>query len=124
MNSKRYLTVFVMLGWGLALPATADVEAECRGVAAGVVAALRASGEVSGDAAVEAAVLGARRGCEAAMMTGSISGGPSGGDGPATAAKAEDEDSFWNIFGDGDDEDDGDPASDNPGIDRLKRLRN
>lgn len=120
MNLKAYGAMLVFLAATAGRPVFAAQEAECRGVAAGVVAALRASGEVVGEDAVEAAILGARRGCEAAMM----SGVPSGGDGPANAAKAEDEGSFWNIFGDGDDADEGDPASENPGIERLKRLRN
>lgn len=120
MNLKAYGAMLVFLAATAGRPAYADREAECRGVAAGVVAALRASGEVAGEDAIEAAVLGARRGCEAAMMTA----GTSDSNGPASAAKAEEEGSFWNIFGDEDDATEGAPTSENPGIERLKRLRN
>lgn len=121
--SSKLVTALVLASSSMGL--AADTASECRGVAAGVVAALRASGDIQGDEQVAAAILAAQRSCEAVLMNvGTDSGDATQ---PRTLQKtggdANEDGSFWDFFGSDDDEDE-DPDGPNPGIERLKRLRN
>ena len=57
------------LGLSLLTPGLvlADVNRECRGVAAGVVSSMRANNEIQDEAMMKAAILAARRACVAAL---------------------------------------------------------
>lgn len=104
----------------------ADTSSECRGVAAGVVAALRASGEIEGEASVASAILAAQRSCEAVLMN--LGSADTGGSDKVslqkTDAETEGTGSFWGLFGSSPGADADVDDGPNPGIDRLKRLRN